>query len=86
VARGIIVLPKSVTPSRIKENFDIIPLSNEEIEALSTYASTHGGPKRLIDPPWGCSLGSTDGFGERKASQIQFRSFPHVSEIIPPDN
>jgi glycerol 2-dehydrogenase (NADP+) len=68
VARRIVVLPKSVTPSRIKENFEIIELSEDEVSALSTFAEKHGGTRRFVDPPWGKNLGFGDGFGETKAS------------------
>ena len=68
VARGVVVLPKSVTPSRIKENFDIIELSKDEVSTLSTFAEKSGGKRRLVNPPWGRDLGFGDGFGETKAS------------------
>ena len=69
VARGVCVLPKSVTPSRIKENFQIVPLSQEDKQVLENFAENHGGPKRFINPAWGRSLGEKDGFGARKASE-----------------
>lgn len=68
MARGVVVLPKSVTPSRIKGNFEIIDLSEDEVSALSTFAEKHGGPRRFINPAWGKDLGFGDGFGETKAS------------------
>jgi glycerol 2-dehydrogenase (NADP+) len=69
VMRGVCVLPKSVTPSRIKENIDIVPLSTQERDVLEKFAESHGGKKRLINPPWGRDLGEDDGFGARKASE-----------------
>jgi diketogulonate reductase-like aldo/keto reductase len=62
------VLPKSVTPSRIKENFDLISLSQDEISTLSTYSESHGGTRHLVNPPWGRNIGFTDGFAEAKNS------------------
>ncbi|KAL0074786.1 NADP-dependent oxidoreductase domain-containing protein [Phycomyces blakesleeanus] len=50
ITRGS-VLPKSVTPSRIKANFETIELSKEEIERINTLGSTH--PKRFVSPNWG---------------------------------
>ena len=63
------MLPKSVTPSRIKENFTTVPLEKHEKEILDRFAETHGGTKRLINPPWGRDLGEKDGFGARKVSE-----------------
>lgn len=70
VTRGAIVLSKSATPSRIKNNFDVIQLSPEEVAALETFAEKHGGTRRFVDPPWGRNIGFTDGLAERKASQV----------------
>ena len=36
VARGVIVLPKSVTPSRISSNLQLVNLTPQDIEVLST--------------------------------------------------
>ena len=67
VARGVVVIPKSVTPARIKENFTTIALSEDEIAVLSGFAEKNG-TKRFINPPWGMDLGFSDGFGASKAS------------------
>jgi glycerol 2-dehydrogenase (NADP+) len=64
----VVVLPKSVTPSRIKQNFDVIDLSEDEISTLSTFVEKSGGPRRFINPAWGKNLGFDDGFGEKRAS------------------
>ena len=55
LARGVIMIPKSVTPSRIKENFDaqFIQLSQEEIEQINAL---NRGKRVYTDPdnsPWG---------------------------------
>jgi hypothetical protein len=38
IGRGIVVLPKSVTPKRISSNFQDVVLDKEEIEELNTEA------------------------------------------------
>ncbi|TNY18214.1 putative GCY1-galactose-induced protein of aldo/keto reductase family [Rhodotorula diobovata] len=54
VKRGIVVLPKSVTPQRIKENFESIDLSADEVSRLNKRASEFG-TQRTVDPSkaWG---------------------------------
>ncbi|OBZ65632.1 D-galacturonate reductase [Grifola frondosa] len=61
VARGIVALPKSVTPSRIAANYKgalaaAAALTEEELERLDGVAAG-GKQKRLITPPWGVDLG-----------------------------
>jgi len=56
VAKGTIVLPKSVTPSRIKANLDGAlkgksSLTKEDVEKLDGLAAS-GKQKRFITPPW----------------------------------
>ncbi|KAI0464882.1 hypothetical protein LJB42_000095 [Komagataella kurtzmanii] len=51
VWRGIVVLPKSVTPSRIADNLKIIELCEEDGKKLNELASIRG-EKRLVSPPW----------------------------------
>ena len=65
------MFPKSVTPSRIRENFEIIELSNDEVSALLMFATKHGGTHHFINPAWGRDLGFGDGFGETKASSTK---------------
>ena len=51
VQRGVVVIPKSVTPSRIEENFDLFgdfQLSEEEITTLDSFDK--GGPGRIVCP------------------------------------
>lgn len=55
LSRGVIMIPKSVTPSRIEENFKAkdIKLNKEEIEAIN---SLNRGKRVYTDPdnsPWG---------------------------------
>ncbi|GAA5864340.1 hypothetical protein JCM3774_002757 [Rhodotorula dairenensis] len=54
VARGVIVLPKSTTPDRIKSNFQEVELTPEEVTRLEKRAAEFG-TKRTVDPSgaWG---------------------------------
>ena len=61
VAKNIVILPKSVTPSRIASNYNnaIVAASKlepAEIEKLDGLAAS-GKQKRFITPPWGIDLG-----------------------------
>ncbi|KAK9464162.1 NADP-dependent oxidoreductase domain-containing protein [Lipomyces oligophaga] len=51
VSRGTSVLPKSVTPDRVRSNFEDIVLSSEDVDAISQiYKTTQ---KRVVKPNWG---------------------------------
>lgn len=50
VWRGTVVLPKSVTPSRIESNFETVSLSDEDGEKLNKISEK--GTSRLINPNW----------------------------------
>lgn len=52
VARGIVILPKSVTPSRIESNLKLIPLDKEDVDALNGLAKD-GKQQRVNAPAWG---------------------------------
>ncbi|GAA6015301.1 hypothetical protein JCM10207_008941 [Rhodosporidiobolus poonsookiae] len=54
VNRGVVVLPKSVTPKRIEDNFKIIQLDEEDMKTLNELHKTKG--KRFIKPDWGIDL------------------------------
>ncbi|TFY70350.1 hypothetical protein EVG20_g2661 [Dentipellis fragilis] len=61
LAKGIVVLPKSVTPSRIEANYTGAVeaserLCAEDIERLDSLAPG-GKQKRFFMPPWGMDLG-----------------------------
>ncbi|KAG0695372.1 NADP-dependent oxidoreductase domain-containing protein [Suillus ampliporus] len=61
LAKDIIVLPKSVTPSRIESNLTgaleaYSALTTEDIKVLDGVAAG-GKQKRLLMPPWGIDLG-----------------------------
>lgn len=58
VARGTVVLPKSVTPSRIEENFKIIQLSSEQLSALEDISKN--GTQRILYPEFGVNFGFPD--------------------------
>ncbi|OJA16396.1 hypothetical protein AZE42_08838 [Rhizopogon vesiculosus] len=55
VQRGTIVLPKSVTPSRILENLNVFELPQEDFEKLETAATSHP-PQRVVNPSNGWKL------------------------------
>jgi glycerol 2-dehydrogenase (NADP+) len=59
VGRGIVVLPKSVTPSRIEDNMKIIDLSDDEMKTLNELAAS-GKQHRFVKPDWGVDLGFKD--------------------------
>ncbi|BGP19284.1 hypothetical protein JCM10213_008197 [Rhodosporidiobolus nylandii] len=54
VARGIVVLPKSVTPERIRSNFEDVELDQKDVDKLNKRAAELG-TKRTVDPSagWG---------------------------------
>lgn len=58
VARGVVALPKSVTPSRIEENLKIIKLSSEQLKALDKLHES--GIERLLYPEFGVNFGFPD--------------------------
>ncbi|KAI8368715.1 NADP-dependent oxidoreductase domain-containing protein [Blakeslea trispora] len=54
--RGVVVIPKSVTPSRILENFQDFVLSQEDFDAIASLGSRN---IRYNDPgvkEWSCSI------------------------------
>jgi diketogulonate reductase-like aldo/keto reductase len=54
VQRGTVVLPKSVTASRIEENIELFKLPGDLFEKLEKAATSHK-PKRISNPSksWG---------------------------------
>ncbi|CAE6462321.1 unnamed protein product [Rhizoctonia solani] len=57
VQRGTVVLPKSVTPSRVEENLHIFKLPEEQFNKLEKAATSHH-PHRVVDPSksWGVDI------------------------------
>lgn len=58
VSRGVVVLPKSVTPSRIESNLKIVELDSEDMKKLNKLVETKR--TRFVKPSWGISLGFED--------------------------
>ncbi|KZF21391.1 glycerol dehydrogenase [Xylona heveae TC161] len=59
VNRGVVVIPKSVTPSRIEQNYNIISLDDEDLAALASISKTKG-VTRYIKPSFGVNFGWPD--------------------------
>jgi len=55
VQRGTVVLPKSVTPSRVEENLQIAALPADLFAKLETAATSHP-PQRVVNPSKGWGL------------------------------
>lgn len=55
VNRGSIVLPKSVTPSRIEDNLKVIHIAREDMDVLESMAA-NGKQQRVNTPLWGHDL------------------------------
>jgi glycerol 2-dehydrogenase (NADP+) len=59
ISEGRVVLPKSVTLSRIEANAKVVELSEEDLHKLDTLHKTEG-ITRFCAPPWGIDLGFPD--------------------------
>ncbi|CAJ2503541.1 Uu.00g109350.m01.CDS01 [Anthostomella pinea] len=59
VARGVTVLAKSVTESRITSNLEIVDLDAEDMKILDSY-SAGGNVTRFVYPPFGINFGFPD--------------------------
>lgn len=57
--RGVVVLPKSVTESRIISNSQVISISGEDMDVLNGLAA-QGKAKRINTPLFGWDLGFDD--------------------------
>lgn len=62
VNRGVVVLPKSVTPARIDANKKVIKLDDDDMKKLDGLAAD-GKQQRFVSPPWGTDFGYDDWFG-----------------------
>jgi glycerol 2-dehydrogenase (NADP+) len=62
VNRGCIVLPKSVTKSRITDNSKVILLDADDMKTLEGMAAA-GKQRRVSTPNWGWNLGFDDWYG-----------------------
>jgi len=59
VGLGHSVIPKSVTPSRIEENLQIIKLDHSDMKSIGKIVKTKG-MKRFVYPAFGIDLGFPD--------------------------
>ena len=59
IARGTVVLPKSVTPSRIEENLKTIDLNASQLSELEAIHKKNG-ITRFVYPPFGINFGFPD--------------------------
>ncbi|ORY25638.1 putative NADP(+) coupled glycerol dehydrogenase [Naematelia encephala] len=62
VNRGTVVLPKSVTPSRIASNLKVVKLDADDMAKLDGM-SEEGKWQRINHPPWGTDFGFSDWYG-----------------------
>jgi len=60
VTKGIVALPKSVTPARIATNAKPASLTAEQVAKLDALAGEGGKQQRLIKPTWGVKVGFED--------------------------
>lgn len=63
VARGSSVLAKSVTPSRIEENQNLIALDDEDMATIAKFTDDLAARKafqRFVYPPFGVDFGFPD--------------------------
>jgi glycerol 2-dehydrogenase (NADP+) len=65
VNKGAVVIPKSVTHSRISSNKEVVKLSDDDIKVLDELAAK-GKAQRINTPLWGFDLGFDDWYGPVK--------------------
>lgn len=58
VQRGIIIIPKSVNPTRVISNRKVITLSSEDMKAINDIHKTYS--KRFVAPDWGVDVFNSD--------------------------
>lgn len=67
VNKGVVVLPKSTTESRISSNRQTVVLSPEDISKLDGLAAS-GKAQRINTPLWGFDLGFDDWYSSVKST------------------
>ncbi|CDZ98478.1 aldo-keto reductase [Phaffia rhodozyma] len=58
--RGLVVLPKSVTPSRIEQNLKTVEFDEDDMNVLDELAGKGGKQHRFVKPDWGTDFGFDD--------------------------
>ena len=66
VARGVVVLPKSVTKERIASNLETVDLTEAEVKTLDELAAKKGKTQRVNTPAFGTDLGFDDWYNDEK--------------------
>lgn len=64
IARGVVVLPKSVTPARIASNLETVDLTANELATLNGLAESKGKTQRVNTPLFGTDLGFDDWYNK----------------------
>jgi len=67
--RGCVVLPKSVSPTRIEANLDLITLDADDMETLDGMAAK-GKQQRVNTPLFGWDLGFPDWYPEQAKAML----------------
>lgn len=63
ISQGRVVLPKSVTLSRIEANAQVVDLKQDDLQLLNAVHTSEG-LHRFCRPPWGVDLGFPDWRGD----------------------
>lgn len=82
INRGVVVLPKSVTPKRIEDNQKVIKLDAEDLALIDGLAAS-GKQHRFVSPPWGTDFGYSDWFGPDNKNAPAGTVFESRGETFP---
>ncbi|GAA5865253.1 hypothetical protein JCM8547_008331 [Rhodosporidiobolus lusitaniae] len=73
-ARGVVVLPKSVSKSHIESNLQLVHLDDKDMETLNTLAAK-GKQQRFVTPLFGSDLGFDDWYSEQAAAKLASKGY-----------